>query len=305
MSDELRRRFQDKIQGRAHGARRPQAGPPAEPAPGESLERLPDEEDAERFPGQGDLPRTGAAAAPEAPMRILRVEHGAYPEISALNADFSPGRTRVRMTLDLGPEVRRQAARFGAAERDGLLSLCPRLPQHECSDGRAIGAWLFEGEPPAIPVPGRADGEVDGLLLAHLIEHVAIDLMVAASGSDRCGGLVGAHREGLSRFDVYLEGPDAPLVRAVAILAAAAVRDLCLGLDRLPAHRRCRDLLEALATSGQSRFVADDLAARLGWTLPETLAALEALGRLGYLDSVPAPFTFSSSTGVLFRRLPA
>jgi len=57
-------------------------------------------------------------------MRILRVEHGAYPEISALNADFSPGRTRVRMTLDLGPEVRRQAARFGAPERDGLLSLC-------------------------------------------------------------------------------------------------------------------------------------------------------------------------------------
>ncbi len=290
MSDELRRRFQDKIQGRAHGARRPHAGPHA---------AAPNEPTSEARPPA--LP----ALVTEPPMRIVRVEHGPFPEISILNPDFVPGRTRVRMRLDLGPEVRRRAARFGPPERDGLLSLCPRLPQHECSDGRAIGAWLFEGEPPALPVAGRHDGEVDGLLLAHLIEHVAIDLMVSASGSDRCGGLVGAHREGLSRFDVYLEGPEAPLARAVAILAAAAVRDLCLGLDRLPAHRHCRDLLEALAATGQTRFVADDLAARLGWTLSETLVALEALGRLGYLESVPAPFTFSSTTGVLFRRLPA
>lgn len=293
MSDELRRRFQDKIQGRAHGGRRPHAGPSAA-APNEPIGTA----------SEAQPPAIPALAA-EPPMRIVRVAHGPFPEISPLNADFVPGRTRVRMTLDLGPEVRRRAARFGPAERDGLLSLCPRLPQHECSDGRAIGAWLFEGEPPALPVAGGRDGDVDGLLLAHLIEHVAIDLMVSASGDDRCGGLVGAHREGLSRFDIYLEGPEAPLARAVAILAAAAVRDLCLGLDRLPAHRRCRDLLEALAATGQSRFVADDLAARLGWTVSETLAALEALGRLGYLEGVPAPFTFSSMTGVLFRRLPA
>jgi hypothetical protein len=284
VSDDLIRRFKDKIQARPAPHRRS-----APPAPLEAADE---------------------ANPPAAGIQILDLQVGPHAGASHLNPGFREGVPRLRLTLDLGADLRRRHLRLEAPARTSLLALCPHLTDHECGGGPSIQDMLSgDGPAPEDGAPaGTAEGdrthEGDGLALAHLIEHVAIDLMVTISGAPRCSGATGAYRDRLDRFDIFLECPVPALGRAVALLATAAVRDLCAGADRTDIHRRCRDLLSLLLASGRQKVVPEDVASDLRWPLPEAVEALEAVGRLGFLESIPAPFTFSSTTGRLFRRAP-
>jgi hypothetical protein len=163
----------------------------------------------------------------------------------------------------------------------------------------AGGADLGEGR----QLVGWRDAalEVEGMLAAHLIEHAAIDLLVAAKPSDGCSGAIGAHRDPVGRFDIFLECQDFLLGRAVATLATAGVRDLCTGMDRTSLHQRCRDLLVHLANAPERQFGSKDIARRFRWNLAEVLAALDALVRFGYIEQVKTPLTLDSSSGRLFQ----
>ena len=271
MSDELCRRFRDKIQGRAAPGRRPPEAPLEEPE---------------------DL---------SAGLRVRELAHGPFPAAAALNAGFRPGTPRVRLTVDVGEDLRHRVGALGAPERERALRLCPGLPRHDCGDGGALHAWLRAQGDLLAPGRGRPDPDPAGWAVAHLIEHVGLDLMLAVSGADRGSGASCAYRDRPERFDVFLETPDPILGRAVALLSAAAVRDLCAGRDR-GVHARCRDLLRTLAACGPLQVVVEDAQRLCGWGLPEALEALEALGRLGFLEPIPAPFTFSTATGLIFRR---
>jgi hypothetical protein len=300
VSDDLIRRFRDKIQARpASGRRAGQGAPPEPPAGAQAPADAPD-----------------GPPVPADTVRVIDLAIGPFPGAARLNPAFREGVPRIRLTLDVGSELRARGALLRGAARDGLLALCPRLPDHDCGGGPSIRE-LLSGDgrepgapravPPSVPGPPPGDGtaEVDGLPLAHLIEHVAIELSVAISGGRRCSGATGAYPDRLDRFDIFLESPMPALGRAVALLATAAVRDLCSGKDRAEAHRRCRDVLALVLASGRHSLVPEDIAADLGCAVPEAAEALAAAGRLGFLEPVPAPFTFSSTTGLLFRRTPA
>jgi len=244
--------------------------------------------------------------APPDSIRIVQLQHGQFPEASRFNERFIPGINRVRVTLEIGAVLRARTPLLNPDEREALLRLCPRLPEHRCAGGLGIleavngsGAVAGTSDAPADPAP--SDGK-DGLALAHLIEHVAIDLILMASRGHRCSGATCAHADRLDRFDLFLECADPMLGRCAAVLAAAAVRDLCTGQGRLELHGRCRDLLARLTAEPRSGLVAEDIAAGTGWTGAAALETLQALARLGYLESVPAAYTFSSATGVLYRR---
>jgi len=274
VTDELLRPFIDKIRGRSPATRAQQA--PAVVA-------------------EDDLPADA--------IHIRDVRLGFFPEASGLHAGFVPGVMRVRLTLDLGSHFRGRPP-LHSEGREALLELCPRLPDHECGAGDEF-RQLVEGAGADGDAPGAAgDGEErDGLSVAHLIEHVAIEMIVGVSGIPRCSGVTCAHRDRLDRFDIFLESVDPLVGRAVAVLAAAVVRDLCLGrTGRLIVHRRCRDLLAHLCCSGETTLVAQDTARNLGCGQIEALQALEELVRLGYLTALPSPYLFSSTSGVLFRR---
>src|SRR5262249_45096838 len=144
--------------------------------------------------------------------------------------------------------------------------------------------------------------EAEGLPAAHLVKHVALDLLAAVAPGVRRSGVTCAHKDRLDRYDVFFDCDDPILGRAAALLSAASVRDLCLGQDRLGLHGRCRDLLADLAARGGTRIVPEDVAASRSWSVPEALETLQALSRLGFLEPISAPFTFSSATGHLFRR---
>jgi len=285
VSDELLRRFRDKIQGRPPGRRR---------GTSVAAEGVMAENAGVAETSEDDLPADS--------IRIRGLQHGAFPGISDLNPRFQPGLPRVRLTLDIGQALRRRLAPLEEGERERLLALCPRLADHLCGGGSDIRHLL--GEPANDPAASAdsAPAEPDGLALAHLIEHVAIELVVAAGIAPRCSGVTCAYRDRLDRFDIFLECADPHLGRAAAVLAAASVRDLLSGPDRLEVHRRCRDLLRLLVATGRASIVPEDAAIALGCGLAGAREALEALARLGFVDPVAASLTFSSSTGVTFRR---
>jgi len=274
--DELLRPFLHKIRGRPQPHR--SAAEPPEPAAGE-------------IPADSIL--------------IQDVQAGPFPEASRLHPGFVPGLPRIRMTIDLGAEFRGRAAMLGSAEIDALRDFCPHLAEHDCGGGDPISILLAGQGGSEMPVDDDAESrdERDGLSLAHLIEHVAIEIIVTVSGQSRCSGATCAHQGRLDRFDIFLECADPLVGRAAAILATALVRDLRLRRTaRLTLHRRCRDLLAVLISSRTLRVVAEDAAPRLGCGAGEALQALEELVRLGYLEVVPSAFLFSSPTGALFRR---
>jgi len=274
VSDELLRPFRDKLRGRTAHCRA--ADPP--PAP-------------------------DRVEAPADSIQIREVRVGLFPEASPLHPGFVPGLPRVRLTLDLGADLRGVPGPFTPEGREALLGLCPRLAEHDCGAGDAIRRLLDDGEPAG---PERAEDEAedrDGLAVAHLIEHVAIEISVGVLGLRRCSGVTCAHKDRLDRFDIFLESPEPLAGRAAAILATAVVRDLCLRrAGRMPLHRRCRDLLALLECSRAASLVAEDAAFGLACGSDEALQVLEELVRLGYLAAVPALLLFSSATGVLFRR---
>ncbi|MFQ5876256.1 MAG: hypothetical protein ACE5JH_00975 [Acidobacteriota bacterium] len=275
MSDELRRRFQDKIQGRPPAARRPPPAPAGEIAPADSL-------------------------------LIAGLEHGALSAALPVHPDFRHGRTRVRMTIDLGSGLREAGCSLDHGKRRWLLALCPHLLEHECGAGDGLDSLLGDRRrrDPAdgIARETAARGQPGGMEVIHLIGHVALELLAAASGARHCNAAACAYRERPDRFDLYLECTDPLLGRAVAVLAAASVRDIVAGRDRLQVHRCCRDLLAALQLTDRSALVPEDVADSLGWTIEAAREGLEALVRLGFLEAVRAPFTFSSPGGVLYRR---
>jgi hypothetical protein len=258
VSDDLRRSFREKLR------RRP-AGRPNGPA------------------------ETPASAGPDPDsIAIHAVTAGPFPQAAGFHPRFVPGLPRVRLTLDIGAGLRGRPEPLPAPALEGLLRICPMLPEHECGGGNPLEAT-------------GAAADADGLALAHLVEHVAIEIVASATGG-RCHGVTCAWRDRLDRFDIFLECPDVPLARAGAVLAAALVRDLCAGDDRVEEHRRSRDLLAAFTRGERREMAPEDAAALLGVRLEEAVSGLDDLRRLGYLEAVAAPFTFSSATGLLFRR---
>ncbi len=330
MSDELRRRFQDKMQGRAALTHRSAVANPR--AAGGSLSTGTEGLRA-GAPRPGVPAASGKVRAPNDTIRVGGLEHGPLPLTVLQHPALQPGALCVRLTIEVGGELRGSALRLGPRERASLFELCPRLVHHNCGSGKPIHDLLLEtyggterkpregaagkgkapaGSNQAVEAPdGTAPGGTalgsagpdDGLVAAHLIEHVGLELLAWTAKALETSGAACAYRAEPGRCDVYLKCDDAALGRSVALLATAVVRDLCGGRDRGTIHRRTRDLLAHFAVEGRESVVPEDVSRDLGWDLSEAREALEALGRLGFLRAVPAPFTFSSPGGILYRRV--
>jgi hypothetical protein len=272
MSDLLSRRFRDKLQSRTHPL-------PRQAARAEAVEE----------------------AVPPDSLRVVHLEHGTIADAAAINRRFAVDQPLLRLTLALGSDLAARTRPLNADERGRLLALCPYLPLHGCE---AEGGILDLLSPLAGSQISSAGGDIggDGLSTAHLIEHVALDLAATAAGGLPLSGATCAHRDVPGRFDILLHCEDAGLGHAVALLATAAVRDLSASTDRTVTHTRCASLLTDLAVSGRRHVVPEDIADRRGWSLDEARVALEDLVRLDFLEPIRAPLTFSTTTGVLFRR---
>ncbi len=217
---------------------------------------------------------------------VLGFDFGHHPQILSLNPSFQRG----ARTLRLEVEVHWQPA----APREDLQRLqralerfSPSLRAHQC---RGPHAYRLFAETPGGQEPLEAP-----LALAHLLEHLFIDMVAFVSELPSVSGITGARRDATNRFDVFVECPLRSLARLVVGCGTAWMTALVAGapLDGDP-----RALLELarLLYRHQPRELDAELAARLLRREPEAVRRdLRRLERERFASPVPYAMNFSGS----------
>jgi len=214
---------------------------------------------------------------------IQEISYGEFREISDLNPRFRPGSKKVRIVLDVHtPDT----------DPDGLdlpsvfvrlRHLLPSLERHQCGerlfDHLKSGKRSFQGE--------QLEQSTD---IAHIMEHVIIDLQSKITGVNLCSGITCGYKDPDNRFDLFVECED----KNVGVFSALFAADL---LDRL-LSKRCvsrryyalMDLAGYLyGKSGWGQAVsaealASKISSEFGWRRSFVLPLLGMLRQFGLVD---------------------
>lgn len=145
-------------------------------------------------------------------LQIKEISYGVFPEICGLNPRFNPNSKKVKVVLDV---------RLPKAAGNGnlplifkqLTRLLPSLEKHQC--GEHLLDELKSGKStPHLHDSGSATD------IAHLMEHVMIDLQSRLTGMNSCSGITCAYRSPQSRFDMFVECRDQKVGLFTAFFAA-------------------------------------------------------------------------------------
>jgi hypothetical protein len=174
-------------------------------------------------------------------LEIKEIAFGRFPEISDLNPRFKPESNKIKATLDIQLPPDDARANISSIIQQ-LMQLFPTLVKHQC--GESLFSNLKSGEKnsssasPSSVCPCRADKVTD---LAHLMEHVIIDLQSNITGMDSCSGITCGYKDPPYRFDMFVECKD-ETVGQFSVLFTADV--FARFLERGYITRRYRYLIE-------------------------------------------------------------
>ena len=153
-------------------------------------------------------------------MRITSIHHGCFPQIGMLNHRFHPHARHLLVTLDVegyAPPVTRDFLSMYHA----LARVFPTLSRHQCCE-QWENTPLFLHEIEGVSL--KTVGEIADI--AHLAEHLIVDLLVAISRVNVCSGITCGHRDPENRFDLFIECEDLRLGAFAANFAVYLVRHL-------------------------------------------------------------------------------
>jgi len=153
-------------------------------------------------------------------MRITSIRHGNFPQIRMLNHRFREDIPHLMVTLEVegySPPVTRDFFSIYHA----LAHVFPTLSRHQCCE-QWENTPLFLQKTAGVPI--KTVGEVADI--AHLTEHVIVDLVVAISATRTCSGVTCGHRHPENRFDLFIECEDLHLGVFAANFAVYLVRRL-------------------------------------------------------------------------------
>jgi hypothetical protein len=214
---------------------------------------------------------------------IREISYGEFREISDLNPRFRSGSKKVRIVLDvhspqLEPDGIDLPTVFG-----GLRHLLPSLERHQC--GEHLFSDLKSGR--KAPSGERLDQLTD---IAHIMEHVIIDLQSKITGVSICSGITCGYKEPENRFDLFVECGD----KKVGVFSALFAADL---LDRLLSRKGISKRYYALvdlagylyAKAGWDQVVSAEVLAskvglEFGWRRSFVLPLLGMLGEFGFVN---------------------
>jgi hypothetical protein len=214
---------------------------------------------------------------------IREISYGEFREISDLNPRFRSGSRKVRIVLDVhsprpGTDGLDLAGVFGTLSR-----LLPSLERHQC--GEHLFSDLKSGK-------RTASGErLEQLTdLAHMMEHVVIDLQSKITGMTLCSGITCGYKEPENRFDLFVECED----KKVGVFSALFAADL---LDRLLSKKGISKRYYALVDLagylyGKSgcepavsmEALASKIGSEFGWRKSFVLPLLGMLGEFGLVN---------------------
>ncbi len=235
---------------------------------------------------------------PTAPLiRILKIEHGPFPEARSLNPRFSPDRPLLLARLDILWLTEDPVAAIASVE-ETLLAFSPGFAKHECRGARSYHVFARAvRRAPAPAASPQSDGAANpfeaALALAHLIEHAVLDFQCAITGERRCSGVTAARRSPPGRFDLLVECRDPEVGRCCLVLSVAWLTSITQG-HTLGATERAILAAARLAHDRRGQGLRPPAVARaLSWSEDQAWRALSALSEVGYLVETPYSMNLS------------
>ena len=230
------------------------------------------------------------------PVIVLGVAHGEFPRVSSLHPEFRPGMNRLKATIEIPAEALRGRPEAGAIAGT-LISFLPSLSSHRCCGSLPVERTFFTHGAREGCAARESDPGVD---VAHLVEHVTIDLQHFVGRMRICSGVTCGWISPLDRYDIFVECPEEKVGRTCFGVAVDLVNDLLDGLRPDP-RWHCLLGLARLARDHAGSPVGPRLdPLRKAWGRRTVSGALEALRRRGFLDDSPASFNFSGERLLAF-----
>ena len=214
-------------------------------------------------------------------IRIAGSEVGLFPQSLALNPRFRPEVQRIKLTVEIEWEPSEGCKALGRLEKS-LAALSPTLLQHECY-GQA-GYRILRG------LDGRqreADVEATRielpLAVAHLLEHLMIDMVATLTGESLISGATGARWDSPHRFDIIVECPDVAVAPLVARLSVSWMQAMLAGRELDGTGRPALELAQQIYAGAARGFDPTAWARRQRRDPHRVASALRWLQRNGFV----------------------
>ncbi len=205
-------------------------------------------------------------------MKIIGIKWGKFPQVDHLNPKFVAGSTRLKATLEIASD--------GLGERDlqgyiqKLTPLFPSFKRHRCENEQGLSTSFR-------PTPGsrKVDKATD---IAHLIEHIVIDLQCSLGQMRSCSGITCAYRRPENRYDLFVECAE-PEVGIFALRFATELVEGILAEDTLDSkYEKILKLARFIQKNPQFSGKPAELSSALRWKERAVESYLKELARLGY-----------------------
>ncbi len=203
-------------------------------------------------------------------LEVLGAALGAFPEVSRLNPEFVPGRMRLKLTL----RIEDRGLPSSRSLFEALEESFPTLTRHRC-----CGRGALSGE-----VGGPDQDRDPGVNVAHLVEHLIIDVQHFIGRMSICSGITCAYRSPLDRYDIFVEAPEEKVAMLGASVAVGVSGDLLAGRPVDP-HYRCIVETARAARDGAGKAVRSlALPLESAWGSEAVSQAIDYLRIQGYLS---------------------
>ncbi|UCB52310.1 MAG: hypothetical protein JSV10_10055 [Candidatus Zixiibacteriota bacterium] len=216
-------------------------------------------------------------------MQIREIYYGEFPEICGLNPRFKPKSKKVKVVVDINvPQIQKGNLDLSSAF-GRLVRLLPSLERHQC------GEHLLEdlGSGSKDFLSQHSDQITD---IAHMMEHVIIDLQANITGMDSCSGITCGYKDPSSRFDLFVECRNKRVGVFSALLSIDLLRAL---LTKKILSGRFRALIslakylyanKSLLRLAQLEPAVARISSEFGWKRRFVLSLLGKLRDFGFID---------------------
>jgi hypothetical protein len=215
-------------------------------------------------------------------VEIKEISYGEFPEIFGLNKRFKPKSKKLKVVLDVFMPKNKQAVDFSLIYRK-LLKLLPTLEKHKCGEN------LFKNLHHHTEISSE---KMEGVThIAHLTEHMIIDLQSNITKMDSCSGITCGYKNPENRFDLFIECQDEEVGRFSTFFAVDLMKKLLLGKNPARKHFRMIELVKylrgntSLTQKSELLNLESKIASDLGWTKRSVVSLFKELKNFGLGNS--------------------
>ena len=224
----------------------------------------------------------------KARIRIRSRSIQAYPEARSLNHSFRRDLPLLKLQLEIDWTPDRPESEMKKLLRR-LLALSPSLRDHSCR-----GESRYRVHQPGAKKNAAPESPFEaGLALAHLIEHLLIDIVAFVTEQRKISGATGAPMGTSGRFDIFVECPDAAVARLAIPLSLEWIAVVRAGATVNGRGKTALDLARHLYRERPAVIHPGQAAQDLGRKDSAIRRILEWLEEIGYVRRESFAMNFS------------